>query len=621
MDDISNEKDSLILDLNEVESWAKKHGYEMSPRRRARRNIFQAIGEMGSKGKTVNQPQPQPTSTTTTTTVPQGPLGVDLRQMTFKKGLKGDHDKKVVLVEVQGKEFVLKGAEGTPKDHIESSKFIQGLKLTGIKVPEVRLVDGSEKTDIIQSLMQGSHDEQDLGRALQKGSGQLSELGEGKALDSIYLSKNESAGRAHAITVREQVDKDWVDTDKAWKDVCAALVKAMANTSIIKPKDYATWLDTTDPNVRKQALDWWNQNLHQPRQTELVKFLGEINEGKDLKKALETAQKELDEREKAMKPLKDFAQSSRGIEAFAGVAVSDLLTGMDDRMLTKWNGGNFLFDEKSQSLCCIDNIKDTNRGINAPNETSWTFFFTSNTDDGNLPLEQVLYDKVYGDQRVDEQSPGGYAELDDDKQAEAKAIFRKVLEDVVAKVESDPNAHPRMAQRAAFIKARLVIDDVARVPSHLVTPPTLPPKLDVGQKISRGLGSIFTSNKKDKRNDTKKIKEDLRSGKITAAQARTQLEALVNDKQAVGNDRRAAKIRFLAGLTEVVELLDERSAALASMARLNPPQEVWSTLGPRTGQLRQLAIDWDAVATKEGKIKAELVRAWNSLPDEVRNGT
>ncbi|MGJ3627108.1 hypothetical protein AB5I41_09605 [Sphingomonas sp. MMS24-JH45] len=64
--------------------------------------------------------------------------------------------------------------------------------------------------------------------------------------------------------------------------------------------------------------------------------------------------------------LRDFTKSAEGMAAYAGIAITDLVTGMYDRMADDWNGGNFLFDPATSEFCCVDNNKNPAQGLWKP---------------------------------------------------------------------------------------------------------------------------------------------------------------------------------------------------------------------------------------------------------------
>jgi hypothetical protein len=78
-----------------------------------------------------------------------------------------------------------------------------------------------------------------------------------------------------------------------------------------------------------------------------------------------------------------WANSDKGVSALGSMAFVDLLVGMNDRVISKWNGANFMFDSKKGSLSCIDNAKDSTLGLlnNDNQDAAWQSFVTNNLDD------------------------------------------------------------------------------------------------------------------------------------------------------------------------------------------------------------------------------------------------
>ncbi len=555
-------------------TWALKYGYAFTKKSRSRRP--------GLGDDTFQQPNvPQrPAQMAPRVLAERAINNVDWNAMVVTKGLKGGDDKKVCLIDVNGTTMVLKGAFGTPESHVANTAFIGKLGLRGVKAPVTRVLNDQEKAGLLPRLAQGSVDEQQLGRALQGGTGQLSEQVSGVNLDKIFLNPDEKAAVKLADAVRENLA--YADLDEAWKMGFEALLEETPKGSgVRRSNEFDTWAKTKDPAVRKAALAYMDEWAIKPGQAALAGVLKEVD-SKTARAGVKRAQEAADAREQGKKNLANFAKSDAGVEAFAGVAAVDLLSGMHDRILSAWNGGNFMFDEAGGSLCCIDNSKNDRTDIRQQDITAWAQFFKDNSG-GGKPLEDFIFERVYGKaaNKDNVDAPGNYVDFSDAEAANAKAIIRGVLENAVAAIESDgPPRDPAMrdpaAERARVLKNKLQMDSIMRVPDRLLTPPAKPFEEDPLTKAKRKAKSKFSSEAQALRKVTSQIKVDLRDGYITADVARQRLKDAEDLYPALKTDRRASKVKFLAAATEFVELLKSSSADMRAFLNGKPSAAVWN---------------------------------------------
>ena len=110
---------------------------------------------------------------------------------------------------------------------------------------------------------------------------------------------------------------------------------------------------------------------------------------------------------KNLAAFKKWANSEKGVSALGSMAFVDLLVGMNDRVISKWNGANFMFDSKKGSLSCIDNAKDSTLGLlnNDNQDAAWQNFVTNNLNDAvegnNETIPEAIARFLYrGDSRT-----------------------------------------------------------------------------------------------------------------------------------------------------------------------------------------------------------------------------
>jgi len=618
-------------------NWAKKVGYQPDQglkRRQARkRHLFTEIGTLQQTSPPPPPPQTQTQTSTIVNSTPS-PLQIDVtdtKRIVMKRALKGGSDKKTCFVEFGGKTLVVKGGSGDSADHVTASEFIGKLGLKGVRVPAVRLLTDAEKTALSTHFSQGDSHAKELGDSLVvknpdgNSSGQISELSDGVAPENFFLDKLNKKWFGEAVARREEflAQKDKFDKDAAWTSVYQTLLERSSGAATLAGIKQRVGAAT--PAEKAQALQWLKDNVVSAKQKHWVAILDDIESDK-LAQGLARMQDEEKERTDRQGELKKFAESDAGIEAFAGLAAADLVSGMDDRIMTKFNGGNFLFDKKANELVCVDNSKNPMRALNVPEDQSQWQFHVSNPLGKSATLEEAIYLRIYGKgegsgaEGDTPSAPGNYVDFDDQKAATVKETIRKTLADVVARIGADPNQNPAAIKRAAFIKARMQVDALYR-DTQLPAPPVPPAKLDAGDKIARASKSFFTSNKKDKRKDTQKIKDDLRAGTITAAQARQQLLALEQQSPKLANDRRSQKIKYLADVYEACETLESLADDWTRMlAALPPGVAINSNLKVMKQGLQTAFVDnWQAALAGDKKGLALFNTAWGKFPQELRN--
>jgi hypothetical protein len=547
----------------------------------------------------------------------------DPNAIVMKKAFKGGAAKKTCLVEIGGKTLVLKGGSEDSSEHVLASEFIAKLNLPGVRVPATRMLTEKERLALISAFENKGGHAEELAASLQQRnvdgtfSGQLSELAQGAAPDHLFMSDSARATLDAAIKFREDLLSRALSKDEAWAKAYAEFAQ-LAKGSSISVNDVTQRSNAVTSADRALVLDWMRKNCVSPKTKQMPDLLEEIESGQ-LAQGLAKLKTVAEEQRKGREALTTFASSAEGIQAFAGMASADLVSGMHDRIVGDYNGGNFLFDAASNELVCVDNAKTPERALSAPDVVAWKVFVGELCAESST-LEDAIYQKVYG---TNDNSclglPANYVTFDAQQEAAAKDTIRETLTQVVATIEADPTQSKSARDRAAFLKARMALDDIVRSATTLPEPPQPPAKAGVANKLARAGKSFFTSNKKDKRVDTQRIKDQLRGGELTAAQAREQLNALKEGSPSLSSDRRSLKIEYLASVAECCETLRAAGTELKQFLAKAPAGILHesSVKGIRES-LHALEQSWRTALAGDKKMLAQFDRAWDAFTAEIR---
>jgi len=316
--------------------------------------------------------------------------------------------------------------------------------------------------------------------------------------------------------------------------------------------------------------------------------LSEFSPGKDIEKIFEGYRKgeELnDEQDK----LKKFALSEKGVAAFAGVAALDLLTGMRDRILIYWHGGNFAFDNTDPdepTLSCHDNAK-YQYGLSNPDTDEYKDFLKrvmTNANNGQFypSVVEMIYDSVYGNRYVSASgNPGEFVgEISAEQQSKMKEIIRKTLFDACDKVAKNEKRDSEEARRAKVLNTMMKVEQSCLPPEWAIN--IKPPESDatasaagmatgasrsvragaaaVSSKL--GLGGSGSEALTNWIKNTEKLKSKLRNLEVNREDAISQLEGLAADYKDGEKDRRYTNIMFLANACGFIDFLEAGTDAL-----------------------------------------------------------
>jgi hypothetical protein len=114
------------------------------------------------------------------------------------------------------------------------------------------------------------------------------------------------------------------------------------------PRNFVTGLDGSNPTLVMEALGG------DTMQSQIGAMVSE-SKGADGSESFTTDPA-------AVKAIKKLVSSTGAIKAMAKAAGVDAAMGMDDRILGKWNGDNFLFDPKKKTFNFVDNTSKSTYG-------------------------------------------------------------------------------------------------------------------------------------------------------------------------------------------------------------------------------------------------------------------
>jgi hypothetical protein len=318
----------------------------------------------------------------------------------------------VCSLKINDRETVLKVNNPDAKLHVLNSGFLSKLRLPGTVVPNVQLVTPQRCTDLIRGLPpeDGSGLIAGLTAGLQRTDfpAQLSELVKGVDVSKLNLTAIQreqdtltgfvKSGRPKAfkaiinsLTKLRSVDQTEWDRNKA---TATKLAKAVKKTGPV-PEELMT------------AIKFLTSNSKSDDQSQ--KLLAGLDA-----LATDTVKNRLGELDALNGPTLawgTYLQNPKNAAVLAAVGAADFILGMDDRLIGKFNGANFMFDADRQSILLVDNGKNVSgeRGLigNEPikgqidlnhvnDNKSWNQWRTDQEHITNLDqIADVLFRNIY----------------------------------------------------------------------------------------------------------------------------------------------------------------------------------------------------------------------------------
>ena len=344
-----------------------------------------------------------------------------------------------------------------------------------------------------------------------------------------------------------------------------------------------------DPAARSQTCQELTNQLVSPKNLAMVSLLADVvNQGPA--PAAKKVTDLINDLLSAKTVLSARIKTKEGASALGGVATADLLLGMNDRFLGKWNGGNFMFDPTptKQDLWCVDNAKNLDRGLSAADDTAWTQFvigtMSSNGNDLGNSIGTQLHFRIYdGDDSGFKENiprqPNEKTATTDWVTNSVKDTLDKMqsLADGITPSELTPAQLNKLSGRIAVLKTRQTFDNLLTFdPSFQTVPATAKPT--VGTKATRLIKKQTPGTAR-----AKAIKDQVRTQNLSDAQ----LAALENEVTALtaaqqAGDRRFTKTLFTIRFARLLKYLDKTAVDLGALA--HSQNKPWGTITEDTVQ-------------------------------------
>jgi hypothetical protein len=317
-------------------------------------------------------------------------------------------------------------------------------------------------------------------------------------------------------------------------------------------------------------------------------------------------------------------KTKEGASALGGVATADLLLGMNDRFLSLWNGGNFMFDPTptKQDLWCVDNAKNEDNGLSAADDTAWTQFVISTMSNNGKEVGDSIGSRLHF--KIYEHPESDFAKVKppllqpNEKTATTNWVTNSVndtldkmqsLADGVTASELTTAQRNKLSGRIAVLKTRQTFDNLLTFdPSFQTVPATAKPT--VGAKAVRLIKKQTRATER-----ATEIKNEVRTQNLTD----DQLAALENEVTALSTgpqagDRRFEKTLFTIRFARMLKYLDKTAVDLGALA--HSQSKPWGTITEDTiKKLVNGTAPWQAKLNelKDQQSKTKLTAALDSL--------
>jgi hypothetical protein len=291
-------------------------------------------------------------------------------------------------VKIRQKVFVLKARSVDTVDNVINTKLLRALSIPDVEAPDIEVLPPGLCTPLAEKLQA---DAPNLAQALRSAiPSQLSEKAPGATLESLAENAEKWDLLAHLKP------KDMLDPAKVTRDLATRIVKPKKLADAPDSNDSKSWDaaiktltqlgDTFKPKFgskqHQQAIAELTR-LKQPRRVrgeagDYYDFISQIGTDETSARGLLLAKQA---GQQTHSQLVLWLKSDAGIGAMAGLAVADLVFGMEDRIIPAWNGANFMFGDGG--LWAVDNAKFTSKLYNDPVHGPQKIATTTLTDDSN----------------------------------------------------------------------------------------------------------------------------------------------------------------------------------------------------------------------------------------------
>jgi hypothetical protein len=563
-------------------------------------------------------------------------------KIVFQRSGKGNEHKFTWVVEVGGTKYVVKAGKGylTMQDHLVNTDLFNRLQINGVHAPSSAKLTDDFRTALIGQLDSKNPADSVFLQVLAPGTNaQIAAIAPGVGVDQIFDSDMQTRMK----TAREKIGPS-KDSNSAILALKAELEKGLSDSEKfqIKKKDAALMSKLADSIQRPQAIKDLQQLVAQglltkPGTTFTLSCIDALTRQSPVEFANQLGAS-LDYLQKAALAMSKGVTSKAGAYALGGMAVVDLICGMNDRILgDKYNGGNFLFDRAKSELWCVDNAKDPKLALSSKDDVKWQEWvvglmemaqgvvegITDKGQDIGEHIHWAIYTRTTEDPReisqkvaLDDIAAGDSADGINEAVTDTLQILQAVVDDNtngLPKAERD-----RLQARLDFVNARIKFAAQLKLdPQFSEIPSAKNPW--VGKKVGRIIvGKIFGRSDEEKEAET--WKNEARNPDIDSKALETLDNKISNYLADNPNaDQRVLKALFAARSERLLKSLTEKAAALAALPQDN---KAWGdTLDPSIIEgIKKITDLWVAklleVGDKEGAaaLQNAVTEFANALP-------
>ena len=362
----------------------------------------------------------------------------------FGAVLKGNENKLTCTLDVGGMTYVLKSGPGytTMLDHITNTDLFMRLKIAGVRVPLTKQLTPPFRTALVSALDDKDPSQKALLGALGTFD-QISEQAPGLTVQDIFTPAD-PAGLVKTI--------QGLSNENAALTLIGSLEAALKTGTMDALNGRPLLPKLKDPTTRAQAIISMKAVINIETNKAILSALdGVTQEG--VAGFIASTQTDDAMRNTAKAKLTAFIQSQPGAYALGGICFTDLLDGMDDRIVGgKFNPGNFMFDDAKNEFWCVDNSKEKTFALSAKDESQWKTFAlrAMTTVLGERPVEGLIDDGLAIDQRL-------YFLTYQYKTEETREFAQQVQLD--AGQEASTQASMQLAVTGTLQKMRAVVND------------------------------------------------------------------------------------------------------------------------------------------------------------------
>ena len=387
---------------------------------------------------------------------------LDKLPMKLSKVLKGNEGKLTCMLDVGGVTYIVKvgGGYTTMQDHIANTDLISRLDIAGVRAPLTREMSDDFVTALKGQLKSANPSDKQLLDALGTFD-QISKIAPGLTVQDVFDPENAALGGL-LDTIRNK------STEAAALALTSKLEESLnARPTMDKVNGLKLIANLKNPPTRTDAINQLKTLLNIPANKQILSVLDRVNQqGADA--IVQSMTSDISKLATAKTKLTSFAASEAGGYALGGMAVTDMLIGMDDRIVGgKFNGGNFMFDPDKSQLWCVDNSKDPKYALSSNNPGEWkTFALRAMTDDtGTVDDAQAIADRlhflVYGRKTQEPTEIPQNVQLGGNETALTTGGIRRAVTETLQKMRDlvNDNGNGLPAPERAKLKARIEFID------------------------------------------------------------------------------------------------------------------------------------------------------------------